>query len=82
MGSFPHAGELAHNGNSLCLIQRPDFAAMKRFTQLFKAIDATTSTNAKVAALGNYFQEESPRNAVWALYLLLGKTRRDRKSVV
>ena len=49
---------------------------MKRFTQLFKAIDATTSTNAKVAALGNYFQEESPRNAVWALYLLLGKTRR------
>ena len=49
---------------------------MKRFTTLFQAVDATTSTNAKVAALEQYFKEETPRNAVWALYLLLGKTRR------
>ncbi|MGF1515074.1 MAG: ATP-dependent DNA ligase [Elainellaceae cyanobacterium] len=49
---------------------------MQRFTQLFQAVDATTSTNAKVAALEQYFREETPRNAVWALYLLLGKTRR------
>ncbi|WP_346291304.1 ATP-dependent DNA ligase [Sphaerothrix gracilis] len=49
---------------------------MKRFTQLFQAVDATTSTNAKVQALQDYFQTEKPRNAVWALYLLLGKTRR------
>lgn len=49
---------------------------MKRFTQLFRAIDATTSTNAKVEALCTYFQAESAHNAVWALYLLLGKTRR------
>jgi DNA ligase-1 len=49
---------------------------MRRFTQLFQAIDATPSTNAKVAALSQYFATESPANAVWALYLLLGKTRR------
>ncbi|MEM6449294.1 MAG: ATP-dependent DNA ligase [Cyanobacteria bacterium P01_D01_bin.105] len=49
---------------------------MRQFTQLFKAIDATTSTNEKVSALRHYFQTETPINAVWALYLLLGKTRR------
>jgi len=49
---------------------------MKRFAQLFQQVDATTSTNAKVQALANYFQTEQPRNLVWALYLLLGKTRR------
>lgn len=49
---------------------------MKRFTELFQAVDATTSTNAKVAALEQYFRSETPRNAVWALYLLLGKTRK------
>ncbi|MEO1521039.1 MAG: ATP-dependent DNA ligase [Cyanobacteria bacterium J06633_2] len=49
---------------------------MRRFTQLFQEIDSTTSTNAKVAALQTYFQEEKPKNAVWALYLLLGKTRK------
>lgn len=49
---------------------------MKRFTQLFKAVDATTSTNEKVRALQRYFRQEQPQNAVWALYLLLGKTRK------
>ena len=49
---------------------------MKEFTQLFKAVDATTSTNEKVKALQRYFQQERPENAVWALYLLLGKTRK------
>jgi DNA ligase-1 len=49
---------------------------MRRFTQLFRDIDSTTSTNAKVQALQSYFQEEKPANAVWAIYLLLGKTRR------
>ena len=49
---------------------------MKRFTQLFQAVDSTTSTNEKVRALAAYFKEEEPANAVWALYLLLGKTRK------
>jgi DNA ligase-1 len=49
---------------------------MKRFTQLFQQIDSTTSTNEKVGALQRYFEQEEPANAVWALYLLLGKTRK------
>lgn len=49
---------------------------MKAFTKLFRAVDATTSTNEKVKALRTYFQHEKPENAVWALYLLLGKTRK------
>ena len=49
---------------------------MKRFTQLFQEVDSTTSTNEKVAALRRYFHNESADNAVWALYLFLGKTRR------
>jgi len=49
---------------------------MKQFTQLFRAVDSTTSTNEKVKALQQYFRVETPENAVWALYLLLGKTRK------
>ncbi|MBW4462293.1 MAG: ATP-dependent DNA ligase [Nodosilinea sp. WJT8-NPBG4] len=49
---------------------------MQRFTQLFSDIDATTSTNEKVRSLQAYFQEAEPADKVWALYLLLGKTRR------
>jgi DNA ligase-1 len=49
---------------------------MQRFTQLFQAIDATTSTNEKVTALQTYFQTEEPANAIWAIYLFLGKTRK------
>jgi DNA ligase 1 len=49
---------------------------MKRFAQLFQHVDSTTSTNEKVKALQHYFQHEQPENAVWALYLLLGKTRK------
>lgn len=51
---------------------------MQRFTQLFQDIDATTSTNEKVRSLQAYFQaqETDPADKVWALYLLLGKTRR------
>ncbi|MGF1491995.1 MAG: ATP-dependent DNA ligase [Microcoleaceae cyanobacterium] len=49
---------------------------MQHFTQLFQEIDATTSTNAKVAALQRYFANESPENVAWAIHLFLGKTRR------
>ncbi|MEL6776341.1 MAG: ATP-dependent DNA ligase [Cyanobacteria bacterium J06597_16] len=49
---------------------------MREFTRLFRAVDATTSTNEKVRALQQYFRQESSDNAVWALYLLLGKTRK------
>jgi DNA ligase-1 len=52
---------------------------MQPFTQLFLAIDATTSLNQKVRSLQAYFQATEAAEAadqVWALYLLLGKTRR------
>ncbi|PSR17952.1 ATP-dependent DNA ligase [filamentous cyanobacterium CCP3] len=49
---------------------------MQRFTQLFLNIDATTSTNEKVRSLQAYFEQADPADKVWALYLLLGKTRR------
>jgi DNA ligase-1 len=49
---------------------------MKRFTRLFQEVDATTSTNEKVRALTAYFNEADPADKVWALYLLLGKTRK------
>jgi DNA ligase 1 len=49
---------------------------MKRFSQLFQQVDATTSTNEKVRALRQYFYDEIPENAIWAIYLFLGKTRK------
>ncbi|MDX2098489.1 MAG: ATP-dependent DNA ligase, partial [Leptolyngbyaceae cyanobacterium bins.59] len=49
---------------------------MQRFAQLFEEIDSTPSTLGKVRALQTYLRSESPENAVWALYLLLGKTRK------
>jgi DNA ligase-1 len=49
---------------------------MQQFTQLFQQIDATTSINEKVRSLQAYFQTADPADKVWALYLLLGKTRR------
>jgi DNA ligase-1 len=49
---------------------------MKRFAQLFGELDATTSTNDKVASLAVYFSESDPADAAWALFLLMGKKRR------
>ncbi|MEO6565134.1 MAG: ATP-dependent DNA ligase, partial [Casimicrobiaceae bacterium] len=45
---------------------------MKRFAQLFAALDATTATRAKVEALKRYFAEAPPRDAAWAAYFLAG----------
>ena len=46
---------------------------MKRFARLYDALDATTSTNAKVAAMERYFAEAPPADAAWALYFLTGQ---------
>ena len=46
---------------------------MRRFADLYDALDATTSTNAKVAALAAYLQEAPPADAAWALYFLSGR---------
>ncbi len=49
---------------------------MKAFSQLFTALDETNKTNEKVAALVNYFQQSSPRDAAWAVYFLIGRKPR------
>ena len=45
---------------------------MKRFAKLYSRIDSTTSTNAKVAAMAEYFREADPADGAWAVYFLSG----------
>ncbi|MDB4914471.1 MAG: ATP-dependent ligase [Gemmatimonadetes bacterium] len=45
---------------------------MKRFAQLYSAIDSTTSTNRKVDAMAEYFASAAPADAAWAVYFLSG----------
>ena len=46
---------------------------MKRFAALYDAVDRTTSTNAKVAALVQYFRSAPPADAAWAVFFLTGR---------
>ncbi len=46
---------------------------MKSFAGLYDALDRTTSTNKKVAALAAYFSAAPPEDAAWALYFLTGR---------
>ncbi len=46
---------------------------MKRFADLYDAIDRTTSTNAKVAALVAYLSAAPAADAAWALFFLTGR---------
>ena len=45
---------------------------MKHFAALFSELDSTTSTNAKVAAMQQYFEVATPADAAWAVYFLSG----------
>jgi DNA ligase 1 len=46
---------------------------MRRFTALFTALDETTKTTVKLAALEAYFRSTPPEDAAWALYFLSGR---------
>lgn len=46
---------------------------MKRFAMLYDAIDATTATQKKVAALVAYFRDAPPADAAWAVAFLTGR---------
>lgn len=46
---------------------------MKRFAELFTALDRTTKTNDKVAALAAYFREAPEPDRVWTVALLSGR---------
>ena len=52
---------------------------MKRFAALFTALDQTTATNAKVAALADYFRDAPDADRLWTIALLSG--RRPRRMV-
>ena len=45
---------------------------MRSFARLYADIDATTSTNRKVAAMADYFSTAAPADAAWAVYFLAG----------
>ncbi len=45
---------------------------MKAFAELYANLDATTSSNAKLAALQAYFRDAAPADAAWAVYFLSG----------
>lgn len=46
---------------------------MRRFADLYRQLDETTSTNRKVAAMVEYFLSTEPADAAWAVYFLTGK---------
>lgn len=45
---------------------------MRQFANLYAALDASTSTDAKVDALVRYLAEAAPADAAWAVYVLAG----------
>ncbi|VVP73713.1 DNA ligase [Pseudomonas fluorescens] len=45
---------------------------MKAFAELYAELDATTSSNAKLAAMQAYFAKAAPEDAAWAVYFLSG----------
>jgi DNA ligase 1 len=45
---------------------------VKAFADLYLRMDATTSSNAKVAAMRDYFAAAAPADAAWAAYFLAG----------
>jgi DNA ligase-1 len=46
---------------------------VRRFARLYARLDATTSTNDKVAALRSYFAEVEDTDAAWATWFLIGQ---------
>ena len=49
---------------------------MRRFAALYRALDASSGANGRVAALVAFFGESEPADAAWALHVLLGKQGR------
>jgi DNA ligase-1 len=46
---------------------------VKAFADLFTAVDETTATGEKVAALEHYFRSAPPADAAWAVHFLIGR---------
>lgn len=52
---------------------------MRRFVELFRALDSTTSTNAKIDALVDYFEDADDQSKLWTIALFTH--RRPRRTV-
>lgn len=52
------------------------FSRMKKFTDLYLALDQTNKTNEKVETMVNYFQNATAEDAAWAIYFLSGRKPR------
>jgi DNA ligase 1 len=46
---------------------------MKAFAELYAALDETTKTNAKIAALTRYLANAPAEDAAWAVNFLIGR---------
>jgi DNA ligase-1 len=46
---------------------------MKRFAELYAALDETTKTNEKVQAIAAYLMRSSADDAAWAIHFLIGR---------
>src|SRR5690606_25057834 len=70
-------GSLAARAGSRCRCRRNPLQPrgrrlMQAFARLFAELDATTSSNAKRAAMVAYFRSAPPEDAAWAVYFLAG----------
>ena len=46
---------------------------MKAFADLYTAVDETTKTNEKIAAMAGYFRSAPPEDVAWAVHFLIGR---------
>ena len=46
---------------------------MRAFADLYAALDETTKTNEKIAAMSRYFGSAPPEDAAWAVHFLIGR---------
>src|SRR5579871_5313960 len=46
---------------------------VRAFAELYAALDETTKTNAKIAALKKYLETAEPADAAWAVHFLIGR---------
>ncbi len=46
---------------------------MRRFSDLYEALDSTSSTGAKVEAMAQYFRAAPAEDAAWAVFFLTGQ---------
>ena len=54
-------------------MEAAEAGAVKAFADLYAALDATTKTNEKIAAMSQYFRSAPPEDIAWAVHFLIGR---------